>query len=388
LFAAIDAERYGAVLPRLIVLAAAAGLGGPGGDLALALAAVAAVFWMSAPQRLRPQPAKPQADAQSRATELRLRTILDTTPSGICMIGTNGVITLANGRFAEMLGTHAQALVGRSLNDFCFAEEIGLAQDYAREIFAGATVEFEFRLRRADGEAISVMAACAPILDQAGNVAEALGAFTDLTERKQAEARQRVLTRELTHRGKNLLTVIQSIANQTLRGSPALDEARLAFTSRLRALASTYNNLTELDGSAELEHIVRTALPMHGRRASFAGPRLMLTPRAAQTMTLIVHELSDNASKHGAFTAPEGRVHLSWTVAGERLHFQWIESGGPAFGAPDAAGFGSTILIDVAAAELGAEPDLRFEPAGLRYAFDAPLKAVTEQASTLFSAST
>ena len=171
-------------------------------------------------------------------------------------------------------------------------------------------------------------------------------AWEDVTAAKEADENQKLLTRELQHRTKNLMAVIQSIAMGTF---PAGDPRLEAFRSRLHALAEAQNLLTEANwGGAYLEDIVGRELASFAGRISIDGPRVLLRSNAVQGFTLVVHELATNAAKHGALRAPAGRISVRWSVEGNgaepALRFRWEEHGGPPAQPPQDKGFGSVLL--------------------------------------------
>lgn len=190
-----------------------------------------------------------------------------------------------------------------------------------------------------------------------------------------------MLTRELAHRGRNLLAVVQSIAGQTLAGERPLDEARRTFIGRLQALSRTYSSLTDdFSQKTKLTEIVRAELSSFKERATVGGPEVMLDAKIAQTFTLIIHELTTNAAKYGSLSVPRGRLSVAWEIVQREgnAHFvlEWMESNGPPVGQPKRRGFGSTLVSLVAGAELKCVPQIEFRESGLRYHLDAPLSAV------------
>ena len=203
----------------------------------------------------------------------------------------------------------------------------------------------------------------------------------DISERKLAEERQGLLMREMAHRSKNLLAVMQSIASQTLSRAASLEQAREALEGRLQALARTFARLTdEAFQGAPLDDIARAELASYGDRAALSGPKVMLSAKVAQMFALVVHELATNAAKYGALSTPEGRLDITWSVVGSdegrRLRFEWRESGGPAPNTPSRHGFGTTLVSLAAGMELGCTPELSFAPEGFCYRVDAPLSGL------------
>lgn len=253
----------------------------------------------------------------------------------------------------------------------------------------------------------AVSAVSTPILDKAGNVlamfsvywleehepddrelagldlcAELAGRHVERSVAARAlhdhEQRQALLMRELAHRGKNLLQVIQSIARRSLSGERTLDEAREVFIGRLSALANTYSTLTEESPeNVHLTNIVTAGLRSHGERINVSGPAILVSARKAQTLALVINELATNAAKYGALSVSSGRVEVAWAITNHRFSLNWSEIDGPPAQPPGKQGFGSIIITSVIGSELGCDPTLEYRQSGFRYQLDCPVSALT-----------
>ena len=184
--------------------------------------------------------------------------------------------------------------------------------------------------------------------------------FVDISERHQVEqalregeARQRLLLGELTHRVRNILTVIQAIARHTLRADQTSKELIERFEGRLSALASAHTLMVESEWKgADLAELAQQQLaayaPQRADRLRIAGEPVLLPPDIATPFGLVLHELGVNAAKYGALASPTGKVVVNWSVTpgvkARTLHFEWKESGGPAVKHSGAAGFGSALI--------------------------------------------
>ncbi|THD61550.1 HWE histidine kinase domain-containing protein [Phenylobacterium sp.] len=204
--------------------------------------------------------------------------------------------------------------------------------------------------------------------------------LTDITERKSADSRQRMLVNELNHRVKNSLATVQAIAAQSLRGPNIPAEARERFMARLVALARANDVLVaETWTGASLASVAAQMANPHGdaERFTIEGPEVHLAPQTATAMALGLHELATNAAKYGALSTPEGRVSLTWSLEGEgagrRLKLTWRESGGPPVGPPGPPGFGSRLIERGLASELKANVRLVYAPTGVVFSLAAPL---------------
>jgi PAS domain S-box-containing protein len=235
---------------------------------------------------------------------------------------------------------------------------------------------------RPDGTRVPFMAYPTPLLDDAGNLLGAVNCLIDISDRKQAEERRNLLAREVHHRAKNLLAVVSAIVSRGIDGKRPAGETRTAVLGRLAALAKTYDNLitTAWEGMA-FGQIVATQLAPFAGQIDIEGPPLVLTAEAAQSFTLVVHELATNAVKYGALSTPGGRVAVRWSIEGldgsSRFAFSWRESGGPQVVAPDHRGFGSVVLERVIGRAFDTPPRVEFDPEGLRYSVSIALDAVS-----------
>jgi two-component sensor histidine kinase len=198
--------------------------------------------------------------------------------------------------------------------------------------------------------------------------------------RVRAEADQRLLNEEISHRLKNSFAMVLSIAGQTLRGVP--DRAPVqAFEQRIHALSSAHDVLLRRAWTAApATDVVRAVLASagHADRIAVSGPEIDLGPRATLSLSLLLHELATNAAKYGALSVPEGRVTVDWRLDGQdgrqEVIFDWSEQGGPAVVPPVTSGrkgFGAR-LIGVGLVGTGAV-DLRYPPSGFQATMRAPL---------------
>ncbi len=320
------------------------------------------------------------AQAERSASEARFRAIYENAPVGIAELCAGGRWLRVNDRFSRILGYDVRDLQGKLASDFCHEDDIETEGAHFEVLRAGdaAFFAFEKRMRRKDGAFLWVHATTSCVRDDKGAIDYFVAVIEDISERKLAEQRQQTLTHELAHRGKNLLAVVQSVANRTFSTSATLEDAREAFEGRLDALSRTYSTLTqEAFSGARLDAILSEEFAAFGGRVHLDGPSVMLTVKAAQTFGLIAHELGTNAVKYGALSTQDGRLSVAWSVRhgddGDRLRFDWREDGGPPVKTPTRSGFGSSLVTRVAGAEFQCKPELRYEEAGVRYGFDAPL---------------
>lgn len=225
-----------------------------------------------------------------------------------------------------------------------------------------------FRIRRVDDGAERWMDAYGRFLRE-GGAERFIGVLFDVTERKAAEERQKLLMREVDHRAKNVLAVVRSV----LRLTRAEDPKRYAeaVEGRVSALARAHTLLADdFWSGAALRAVAEQELAAYrgGGRIWIGGPPARLVADAVQPLSMALHELATNAAKYGALSAPGGRVEVSWRLDSEsgNLLLRWAEHDGPPILAPpERRGFGSTLVETVVRGQLGGRAELRWEPSGL-----------------------
>jgi len=238
--------------------------------------------------------------------------------------------------------------------------------EFAQALAQGGSFNLEFPIIRPDGTEIWTAVMGDVIENAVGKPVGARGIDQDITERKNWDKRQAMMLRELSHRVKNTMAVIQSMTRQTLRASSDPKTFADAFEGRIRSLASSHNLLTDAEWrGARLADVIASQLGgMVGdmkKRFRLRGPDVMLPPEAATQLGLVLYELGTNAAKYGALTTPGGCIALVWRVSPDKLRLVWLERGGPRIDRqPSHIGFG-TSLTDSSAARV----ERRFDPAGL-----------------------
>ncbi|MBX6426565.1 MAG: PAS domain S-box protein [Variibacter sp.] len=213
-----------------------------------------------------------------------------------------------------------------------------------------------------------------------------LGVSSDVTMRRHAElmrtreAQRDIIIHELRHRIENLFPVILSVVGLTAQHYDDVPSYRNALTQRLRALEVTHNLLVrELSEDASIEELVRLELAPYESddRVSVEGPPLRLAGGAAESFSMIVHELATNAAKHGTLSVPSGQVSVRWRLANvdgstSKIVFEWTESNGRDIGRIDRRGYGSFIIGLDGPPLLGDSARMDLIPGGLRYTLTMP----------------
>jgi PAS domain S-box-containing protein len=283
---------------------------------------------------------------------------------------------------AELLGgmsfldiTHPE---DRASNEAGFRAAVAERQPY----------QVEKRLLRKDGGVRWAIVSVALLPPVPGRPARAIAAVQDITERRQAEERQALLAREVNHRAKNALAVVQAALRLTRKDDP--DSYARAIEGRVAALARAHTILAAGKWeSVALRELVEAELATFQpsatdealavapeKRVTVEGPNLALLPDAVQALSLALHELATNATKYGALSAPDGRVRVTWRVDSKtsNLTLIWRERGGPRVtGAPESRGFGSRVIETTVKIQLGGAVERTWDEEGLVCVLTVPV---------------
>jgi PAS domain S-box-containing protein len=245
-------------------------------------------------------------------------------------------------------------------------------------------VHHEFRVRRRDGTVRWVEGNGLAYFEGAGperRVVSFGGTVQDITERKEREEKEQLLMREINHRAKNMLSVVDSIAHQTAARNP--DDFVECFSERIQALSANQDLLVRNEWKGvEIADLVRAQLAhfadLIGSRIAVLGPKLRLNAASAQAIGLALHELATNAGKYGALSTDRGYVDISWGSDGDTLTMSWTEREGPPVLAPKRRGFGTVVMEAMAARSVDGAVQLDYAPSGLIWRLSCPAARALE----------
>jgi two-component system, chemotaxis family, CheB/CheR fusion protein len=316
----------------------------------------------------------------------RLASIVESSDDAIISKDLDGIITSWNGGAERLFGYTAGEVIGKSITVLLPADRHNEEPGILERIRRGERIEHYETVRlRKDGSLVEISLTVSPVKDPQGKIVGASKIARNISERKQAEARQALLIGELHHRTKNLFAVVHSVVSRSFVGKTTVKDAETAVLSRLRSLAQTHVMLIEKEWQgADLAEVVRTEMKPYSGRVTIEGPNVTLTSRAAQNFALALHELATNAAKYGALSNLTGQVRISWSVfeanARRLLSFRWQERGGPPVTPPTHKGFGSAVLEQVMAEYVETPPNINFAADGVSYELNGSLEAIIGQA--------
>ena len=317
-----------------------------------------------------------EADLQSA----RLAAIVGSSDDAILSNTLAGRVLTWNSGAERMFGYKAAEIVGKSLKTIIPPDLHAEEDEILARVERGERIEhFDTQRVAKDGRLIDISLSVSPVPDRLGNMVAASRVARDITKRKEAERLQQLLIAELSHRVKNTLATVQSIANQTVRLAKSPGDFAASFGGRLQALARAHTLLTHTTWQgADLLALVRDHLLLEGSedtRVEYGGPSVTLDPQASLHVALVLHELATNARKYGALSVPEGRVSVAWVMRaqdGQTLRLEWKERAGPKVSAPRTRGFGTT-LIEQSLHAQGGEARIDYEADGITCSITLPV---------------
>lgn len=314
-------------------------------------------------------------------SEIRYRRLFETAHDGILILdpGTRKIVD-ANPFMTQMLGYSHNQLVGKELFEIGLLKDEAASQEMVRKLNLTNQVRYEnLPLKSQDGRHQEVEVV-ANLYDESAHPVIQCN-IRDIAERRRSEEHVDLLIAEVNHRAKNLLAVVQAVADQTARhGDPATVAERLY--DRISGLAAGQDLLVKNHWhGVEVSDLVEVQLAhfkdLIGTRVLLDGPPARLRAEAAQGIGMALHELATNAVKYGALSNSEGRVSIVWRVSGDAepaFSMAWLEEGGPKVVAPARKGFGHSVIGRMAEAAVQGIAEITFEERGLSWNLSAPLE--------------
>ena len=332
-----------------------------------------------------------RSQATLRERERRFRELLDALPAAVYTTDAAGRITYYNEAAADLWGD--RPALGSS--EWCGSWKLfwpdGTPLPHDECPMAVALKEdravrgMEAAAERPDGTRVPFIPYPTPIHDETGKLVGAVNMLVDITDRKRAEEQHNLLVRELHHRVKNTLAMVQAITGSTARATDNIEDFKTALFGRIQSLAKTHLLLSDEERAVSFAHVLRSELGAFDdgshERIVLSGPDVPLTSQLAVSLGMAIHELTTNAAKYGSLSVYGGKVEVNWSVTigatRRTLSFDWVESRGPPVTQPQRQGFGSRLLAYVLPGQIQARSRIDFASNGVRVHCELPLPAET-----------
>lgn len=322
-------------------------------------------------------------DLSRQGLRLMHDAIVTASADAILSLNITGIIETWNPAATRLFGYSAADAIGRSFGILRPAKHPGELDKLLARVMNGELIHQEMTLQSNNGT-IETLVSAAPLIF--GRKIEGVAVIAkDISERKRHEDHIRALMREINHRSKNLLSVVQGIAARTAETSPR-GEFLTNLSERLSSLAASQDLLvSKAWRGVALCDLVKAQLSgfidMSGARIALCGPYLELKPSATQAIGMALHELATNAVKYGALSSEEGMITIEWGTtasADDGFWMKWIENGGPEVTPPASQGFGHNVIVKLVESSVHGRATVVYDKQGLRWELRAPIKDVIE----------
>lgn len=314
--------------------------------------------------------------------QISFRQLADAMPQMIWSTLPDGAHDYYNRQWYAFTGVPEGSTDGEGWNGMFHPDD----QDRAWAIWrhsltTGDPYEIEYRLRHHSGEYRWTLGRALPVRDDAGSIIRWVGTCTDIHEHKRTADQNEILSRELSHRIKNIFAVLNGLIALSARQFPQIKTFAAELQARVAALGRAHDYVRpHSEESAphagprtlsELLHQLLKPYPaLDERRLTIEGDDLPVDDRGATPIGLVIHELATNSAKYGALSAPDGSVRVVTTVDDQNVAITWIETGGPPVTEPTRTGFGTRLTDTSIVNQLGGKIGRDWEPAGLRVRID------------------
>jgi two-component system, chemotaxis family, CheB/CheR fusion protein len=325
-----------------------------------------------------------RAEERLRESEARLRSVVEGLPQLVWRAVDGGRWSWSSPQWTSFTGQAESAAAGRGWLEPVHPDDRERVMATWDDASESGVLDVDHRLwNQAERGYRNVHMRAIPVTDGAGNPLEWFGTMTDVHEMLQMQERQQVLLAELQHRVRNTLGVVRSIARRSAETSDSVEDYSAHLEGRINALARTQNTLTRApEARLDLQGLILEELASQGGRPdgqfSVSGPDVQLGGKAAETLSLAIHELATNAVKYGALSVKGGVIDVSWRTEsngdGDGLRITWEEKlRSPLNGVPSRRGFGSELIEKVVPYELDGRGTLSFVADGVRSVIEVPL---------------
>jgi PAS domain S-box-containing protein len=332
--------------------------------------------------------AEGEARRRVEDSERRFRTLADAMPQMVWSTLPDGFHDYYNARWYAFTGVPEGSTDGEAWNGMFHPDDQERAwASWRHSLATGEPYSIEYRLRHRDGTYRWVLGRALPLRDADGAITRWFGTCTDIHERKLASEEREVISQELSHRIKNIFSVIAGLVSFAARGRPDVAPIAADLRDRITALGRAHdfvrphsNRSRPAERQDSLKGLLAALFEPYRRRGGgvrIEGDDLAIDDRSATPLALLFHELATNATKYGALSVPGGEVVLTLLVIENGARFSWRERGGPTVGEPSGyAGFGSQLVEMAAVRQLSGKVGREWLAEGLVVTVDVPLSSL------------
>lgn len=310
--------------------------------------------------------------------QITFRQLADAMPQMIWSTLPDGAHDYYNAQWYAFTGTPVGSTDGEGWNGMFHPDDQDRAWAVWRHSLAtGEPYEIEYRLRHHSGEYRWTLGRALPVRDDNGNIIRWVGTCTDIHEHKRVADQNEILSRELSHRIKNIFAVLNGLIALSARQFPQIKTFAGELQARVAALGRAHDyvrphseesaphagprTLTEL-----LHQLLKPYPALDEGRLTIEGSDLAVDDRGATPVGLVFHELATNSAKYGALSVPKGTVRIVTTLKGQQVEISWTEAGGPQVMEPQRTGFGTRLTDTSVVNQLGGTIQREWLPGGLR----------------------
>ncbi len=324
-----------------------------------------------------------------RESELSFRTFADALPHMVWSTLPDGFHDYYNARWYEFTGVPDGSTDGEGWNGMFHPDDQDRAWALWGDCLAtGKPYQIEYRLRHHSGEYRWTLGRAIAVRNQEGNIVRWIGTCTDINETKRVSEHNEILSRELSHRIKNIFAVVNGLVSLSSRQQSGHEAFAKSLQERIAALGRAHEFVrphSEESAPADLPEslhgIIRQILApypaLSDGRISVAGDDSRVDDRGATPIALVIHELATNAAKYGALSTYDGIIAVTSRKDGDKLLIEWDESGGPSIQTgPEHTGFGSKLMSLSVVGQLGGRFERDWRPQGLLARIIIPKKAI------------
>jgi PAS domain S-box-containing protein len=338
--------------------------------------------------------ARQTRDAEAVADSDRMfRTLADTMPQMVWSTLPDGYHDYYNARWYEYTGAPVGSTDGEAWNGMFHPDDQPRAWErWRHSLTTGDPYDIEYRLRHRSGLYRWTLGRALPIRDAQGVVTRWIGTCTDIHEQRLMMEEREMIAHELSHRIKNIFSVIAGLIGLSARAHPEIRDVADDLRDRILALGRAHDFVRPHSSESRpegeentlwgvLDQIFAPYGSVTGRRVHLSGEDMPIDDRSATPLALLFHELATNAAKYGALSLPGGNVKLEVTREADAVRMEWIEQGGPSVSPSTDSGFGTKLMALSVERQLGGKMERIWLPEGLRLSLWIPSGSMSRAAA-------